>query len=393
MRVQQTENPTSLQFVLKVASRCNLNCSYCYVYNKGDSSWKTRPVYMPDEVLESALDRIRTWCLENRQERVSILFHGGEPLLAGHERFAGWCDRIRATLQDTSRVSLNLQTNAVLIDEEWTRIFRKYSISLGISMDGPREIHDRFRVTHDGHGSYDVVQAGISYMRDAGLPVSILCVVPFGANGAHVQRCFSELGAGRISYLLPDFTHDSIAAVWAAHGPSPCADFLIPAFDYWWNQGTLDVLVEPFMNITRLVMGGESVLDMLGNRPFGFVFVESDGSIEGLDVLKVCAEGTSNTGLNVLTDDFDKLSTLEQPQFRAVFSSPALPDACQSCRERMTCSGGYLPHRWSRGNSFNNASVWCRDLLLVFEHIRQRLGVSCEETRLRRAALEELKPC
>ena len=393
MRAPLPEGPSSLLFVLKVASRCNLNCSYCYVYNKGDSTWKSRPVYMPDDVLDAALDRIRAWCRSNRQERVSILFHGGEPLLAGHTRFAGWCDRIRAALHGTAQVSFILQTNAVLIDDEWTRIFRAYRVGVGISIDGPRDIHDRFRVTHDGRGSYDDVLAGIARMRQAGLPVSILCVVPFGADGARVHRGFTEMGAGRISYLLPDFTHDSIAGVWAAHGPAPCADFLIPAFDSWWSHDTLDVLVEPFLNITRLIMGGASILDILGNQPFRFVFVEADGSIEGLDVLRVCGEGTCATGLNVLRDDFDRLAGLEQPQIRAIFSSPPLPDDCHPCPERDTCSGGYLPHRWSKAAGFNNASVWCRDLLLLFEHIRRRLDVSCEETRSRRAALEELKPC
>jgi uncharacterized protein len=393
MHATLRDSPTSLLFVLKVASRCNLNCSYCYVYNKGDSTWKTRPAFMPDEVLEAALERIRGWCRSNHQERVTILFHGGEPLLAGPRRFTGWCDRIRAALAGTAIANFIIQTNAVLIDDDWIRIFRAYHISVGISIDGPRDIHDRFRVTHDGRGSYDDVLAGIERMRQANLPVDILCVVPFGTDGARVQRSFVEMGARRISYLLPDFTHDTISDVWAAHGPAPCADFLIPAFDDWWSQDTLDVLVEPFLNVTRLIMGGTSILDSLGNQPFGFVFIEADGSIEGLDILRVCGEGTCGTGLNVLRDDFQKMAALEQPHFRAIFSSPALPDDCQACPERDTCSGGYLPHRWSKAAGFNNTSVWCRDLLLLFQHIRCRLGVSREETRSRRAALEELNPC
>ena len=80
MRAPLLDHTPPLQFVLKVTSRCNLNCSYCYVYNKGDSTWKDRPVFMSDEVLDAALARIRAWCRASRQPRVSILFHGGEPL-------------------------------------------------------------------------------------------------------------------------------------------------------------------------------------------------------------------------------------------------------------------------------------------------------------------------
>src|SRR5207248_1564342 len=81
----------SLAFVLKVASRCNLNCAYCYVYNKGDETWRDRPVVMSDDVVEAAIDRIDAWCRGSGQTRVNVTFHGGEPLLAGRRRFDRWC--------------------------------------------------------------------------------------------------------------------------------------------------------------------------------------------------------------------------------------------------------------------------------------------------------------
>jgi uncharacterized protein len=76
-----------LNFVLKVVSRCNLDCSYCYVYNKGDTTWRSKPAIMPDEVFARALDRIRRYCEREGQRRVELTFHGGEPCLAGAAPF------------------------------------------------------------------------------------------------------------------------------------------------------------------------------------------------------------------------------------------------------------------------------------------------------------------
>jgi uncharacterized protein len=86
------------QFILKVASRCNLNCPYCYVYNKADATWKQRPPLMSDEIFGAALSRIRSHCLFTGQTYANIVFHGGEPCLIGVDRFDDWCTRAQAFL-------------------------------------------------------------------------------------------------------------------------------------------------------------------------------------------------------------------------------------------------------------------------------------------------------
>src|SRR5688500_2285726 len=87
-----------LQFVLKVTARCNLDCSYCYVFNKADQSWRSRSRVMPDEVFDAALARIRRHCDRSAQPVIRLMFHGGEPLLAGVPRFGRWLERIHTAL-------------------------------------------------------------------------------------------------------------------------------------------------------------------------------------------------------------------------------------------------------------------------------------------------------
>jgi uncharacterized protein len=223
-----------------------------------------------------------------------------------------------------------------------------------------------------------------------GVPLTVLAVIQPGVDGLVVHRSLRALGLNCINYLLPDFTHDTIGSMFQRYGPTPCADFLLPILEYWWDNESVDVRIGLFWYISQLILGGGSQIDIFGNQPLKFVFIESDGSIEGLDVLRVCGEGLASTGLHVLQNDFDELTKVENLQRAVIFDGLRLPAACRACPEQSTCAGGYLPHRYSAMRGFNNASIWCADILKLFGRLRYMLGVSVEETVLRRTVLESL---
>jgi len=386
----EPDRAPALQFILKVASRCNLSCSYCYVYNKGDESWRDRPSFMSDEIAAAALRRIREHCGRSAQGAVRITFHGGEPCLAGPARFAAWCDAARTALGDACELYLSMQTNGTLLDDEWIRVLRTQQVSVGLSLDGPAEVHDRFRVDHAGRGSHRAARHGLELLRDGGVPFQVLSVIQLGASGLAVHRHLLGLGATRIHYLLPDFTHDTIEPVRRLFGATPCADFLLPILDEWWASGSREVRIGLFWNMARVILGGDSELDMLGNQPYRYVFVETGGDIEGLDVLRVCGPSFATTGLNVLRDDFVAIYDRSEVQRKLIFEGPTLPSPCRACPEAETCGGGYLPHRYAAPRGFDNATVWCADMLLLMGRMRRLLDVDREETRQRRTVLEEL---
>ncbi|GLV55776.1 hypothetical protein KDH_26200 [Dictyobacter sp. S3.2.2.5] len=282
-----------------------------------------------------------------------------------------------------------IQTNGTLLNRAWAKVLLKHQVRVGVSMDGPEELHNTYRVDHKGQGSYENVVRGLNVLREENVPFGILSVIQLGADPLVIHHHFLSLGCKSISYILPDFTHDTILPIRERYGPTPCADFLIPIFDDWWFNGTLEVRIRDFWNVARLIMGGDSLTDSLGNNPFHFIFVETDGKIEGLDVLRVCSEGMTNTTLNVQYADFRDIAQVSALHTRAIFTGMPLPEACSSCPERDTCSGGYLPHRYSKQRGFDNSSIWCADLLRLFAHIRSRMGVSIEETQLRRQVLRE----
>ncbi|MBV8278599.1 MAG: radical SAM protein [Verrucomicrobia bacterium] len=372
------------QAILKVASRCNLNCSYCYVYNMADSTWASRPPLMTDEVFELALGRILQQCQATGQKQFRIGFHGGEPCLIGADRFDGWCARIRAVLGGLVRLSLVIQTNGTLLDGRWVDALRKHRVSVGISMDGPKEIHDTARVDRGGRGSYERVERGLRLLQEAEIPYGVGCVIPLGADPLIVHEHFLRLGCSKITYLMPHYTHDTISSVRRRYGATPCADFLIPIFDHWWFESTMDVQIEDLKNVARVIMGGRSLSEGIGNDPPCYVFIEPDGDIEGLDNLRACRDGLSQTKLNVRDADFSQLLRSDTMHAQAIFEGMPLAQTCRNCREGETCGGGYLAHRYSSDRGFDNPSVWCADLLKLFAHVRARMGVSVEETKERR---------
>lgn len=378
-------------FTFKVTARCNLNCSYCYVFNKGDDTWKSRPAIMSDDIFDSALGRIREFCNETGRDSISITFHGGEPCLAGVERINRWCNQIRSVLGDIASVRLTIQTNGTLLNPEWANLFREHDISVGISMDGPKRIHDQYRINHKGEGSYDSVIRGMHALKEAEINFSILSVINFDADPLEVHGHFSALDPYSISYLLPDFTHDTVQEVRGMYGRTPCSDFLIPLFDEWWFNGFIDQPIQPFWSIAKMILGGDNNLDCFGNQPLGFLFIEPDGTIEGLDVLRVCGNGLADTKYNVVHHSFKDFANSEGFNQRLIFQGQDIPTACTQCVEASTCAGGYVPHRYGTINGFNNKTIWCDDILQLFSHIRKRLQVSVQESLLRRQALTDLE--
>jgi uncharacterized protein len=374
----------------KVAARCNLNCSYCYVFNKGDTTWRQRPARMSQQVFEAGIARLREACLRSGRDEVSVTLHGGEPTLIGTTRARAFFEAARRGLEGVAEVRLVIQTNGTRLTREWVELFAEHRVDVGVSMDGPPAVHDRHRVDHRGRGSHGAVGRGLDLLREGGVPFAVLSVLDFDADPLEVHEHFCELDAAQISYLMPHFTHDDIAGVVARHGPTPCLDWLGPVLQHWWGDGTLRTAVQPFHSMARIILGGSSDLDLFGGAPLGFCFVETDGEIEGLDALKICEDGFAGTGHNVLTDGFDAFAADGGLHAETIFRGRPLPTACARCPEAQTCGGGYVPHRYRRGAGLDRPSVWCRDLLGLFGQLRRLLEVDHRETQARRRALAEL---
>lgn len=372
-------------FTLKVVSRCNLNCSYCYEFNKADQTWKNKPKVMSELVFLSFMDKLRKHVLEFEIEELILTFHGGEPFLAGIKTFESWLSRLTSGIP--ASIKFKIQTNGTLINEDWVRLLKQYNFSVGVSIDGDKKTHDRFRVYHSGKGSFDDIKHNLDLFNRYEVNYGILTVINPYSDPIAVHKSLLSLGTQSISYLYPDGTHDYHDSYTIAE---PVADYLIPIFDYWWANQTMNFKIQPFLHITELILGAESRSDTFGNSPTGFLFIDTDGQIESLDVLKVCGNGMAHTSLNVLEHDFSEIPSLNNYHSQLVLTGTHMPTACLGCPEKLTCGGGYIPHRYSRENSFNNPSIWCSDILKIFNHLRKTLEVDVNETAIRKQVMEEM---
>jgi uncharacterized protein len=358
--------------VLKVAAPCNLNCTYCYVYNARDQTFRNRPGMLDDEMARRVVERLKRYCDSRPNHRISICLHGGEPLLIGKERLRRLVALLRTEMGERLG-SLSLQTNAVLVGRSWAELLRELRLSVSVSLDGPARIHDAERVDRRGRGTHARTVAGIRNLLQAGMRVCALCVVRPGESGADVYHYMRSIGLRDLDFLLPDISHDDWYGHYGHFPPTAVADFLIAAAEAWLTEDNPDVSIRFLADIFRLALGGGQETDAFGGGPMSYVVIETDGSIQANDALRVCEEALGETGLNVMHNDLNELGNARPLVRDLVAGVISKPDACRSCPELDTCGGGYMPHRYSRANGFNNPSVWCADILKVFAYARQRL--------------------
>jgi uncharacterized protein len=244
-----------------------------------------------------------------------------------------------------------------------------------VSLDGSREQNDLSRPFRAGGSSYDrvikalgLIQANWRYKELFG---GLLAVIDLRNDPAEVFDALVATGAKSVDVLLPDSHHDSPPP--GRNGPYDVAygKWLARLFDHWIDGGR-DIELRYFEEIISLLLGGESKLEAIGATSVDLVVIESDGDIEAVDTLKMVGRQVTHTGLNVRSHSLDDAFLLPGIYSRNL-GYAALCDTCQRCRELAYCGGGYLPHRWGRGNGFLNPSVYCLDIQFLIDHIRRRI--------------------
>ena len=361
------------QFVLKVHSRCDLACDHCYVYESADQSWRGRPASIPSGVVFRAALRIAEHAKTHELDRVEVVLHGGEPLLAGVAGLRAVLVELENALHGVCRLDVKIHTNGVLLNEKFCELFSQYGVGVGISLDGDRTANDRHRNYRDGRSSYNAVVRAIRLLsgdRFRHLYSGLLCTIDIANDPVRVYESLLELDPLRLDLLLPHATWDAQPPR-TAGAATEYADWLIAIFDRWQADG-YPVRIRTFDSIIATLAGGDSATEALGLAPVRMVVIETDGTYEQADSLKVAYDGAPATGLSVFSHPVD--SALEHPGIAARQRGIAdLSAACQRCPVVSSCGGGMYAHRYKTGSGFDNPSVYCDDLLKLISHISSRL--------------------
>lgn len=379
--------PFVTSFLLKVASRCNLACDYCYVYEHPDQSWREQPKLMSLSTAAAFGRRLAEYLDDTGFDEVTVVLHGGEPLLLGKQRFRMLIEAVRNELPDASRqLSMSLQTNGVLLDAAWLDLFASYDMTVAVSADGPQS-HDMHRIDHQGRPTFQAVEGAIRLMtsqpRYADMFKGVLAVVDLAADPVETLTWAQRMKIPSIDFLLPDGTYENIPPGIAEPGIRDNAAvygrWLQRAFDSWYaSKG--DLRVRLFENVLDLTLGGESRTEGIGPGYFSILTVETNGEIQDVDVMKITDHGVPILGRkwNVVSSSFAEVLSSNFVRQRMELHQQ-LPPSCTSCSLAPVCGAGHLPHRYSKANGFANPSIYCGDLAHLIRHVnrvvRQDLGL------------------
>lgn len=373
--------------VLKIASRCNINCTYCYMYNLSDQTYIYQPKFISLENIELLFFRIREYLKETQSKSFHIGLHGGEPLLAGKQLIKKIV-KLKNSIENeiNSKITISVQTNGLLLNDSWVNFFYENNIGVGISFDGLKEYHDKFRLTKDGQGTHSKVEKIIKDLRSSEIGreifTNVLCVIHPDMDGKKLTRYFYELGLGGADFLLPDQNYSFQSDKY----PFPQENitygkFLTDAYDEWRLIDDPNFRIRKFGIIVNGFFGLQSHLDSLGMSPLNLFTIETSGEIEPVDTMKCCGESFTKTGHFLRDTSFSEIN--EIPQIKTgLLKGEILSNECTICEFKNICGGGYLPHRYKDG-SFNNPSIYCKDIKHLINHIKKDI-----KSEIRKASLK-----
>jgi len=386
--------------VLKIASRCNLNCSYCYMYNLGDKTYKNQPKVMSKETIKNIYKRIIEHCEEHNIKNFGIVLHGGEPLLAGQKYIEDFIAIGNNMSEGKIAFKYGLQTNGILINKEIVDSLEKLKIHIGVSLDGPKDLNDKYRFYHNGKGSYDDVIKGIKTLlnnnsyRDR---LGILSVMNINLNPIEAYQHIKELNVKGGDFLFPYGTYNNPPLGKEENVENTYyADWLIKIFDKWYDENEeTRPSIRLFGDITTSILGNDIMADYLGNKNNEVLVVETDGTMEAVDGLKSCGNGFTKTGANVNSHSINQ--ALDTPLAKLYhYSHKHLCKKCKLCPINETCGGGDLANRYSSEKGFDNPSIYCSDLEKLITHIQNKIidrlpTELIEETGIERLSVEKIQ--
>jgi uncharacterized protein len=192
------------QFLLKLHSRCNLSCDYCYIYTMADQTWRNRPHVMSPAIVAVVARRIAEHARAHSLDTVRIIFHGGEPLLSGPRPLVDAMRVIRGAVDARVRVEGLVQTNGTLLGEDVLDALESLKIRVGISLDGDVTGHDRSRRYRNGRGSHAEVVRALQRLRARPLLYGgLLSVVNLEADPVGTYEALLEFAPPMVDFLLP----------------------------------------------------------------------------------------------------------------------------------------------------------------------------------------------
>ncbi|OPL16737.1 MAG: anaerobic sulfatase maturase [delta proteobacterium MLS_D] len=353
----------SLSLLLKPASyRCNLECSYCF-YRRVAGVYEQPSTFMKYDVLDMLVKTAMT----SGARRVSFCWQGGEPTLMGVNFFRNAVELQRKYARPGQQVENLLQTNGVLLDDDWFRFLRDNRFLVGISLDGPENIHDAYRVDRNGEGTFQRVMDVVDGMRTGGVDFNILTLV-HDKNVRQPDRLYDFMRRNNFNYLqfIPCFEVDEKsgkALPYSVDGRE-LGEFYCRLFDRWYEDGFPYVSIRLFADILIYLVDGALTSCSWLEECKSYIVVEHNGDCYPCDFF-VYPEWRLG---NIMEDS---LASILDGKAREEFSAMKtdIPAACRHCPLFDFCHGDCTRFRWDGTGGYRDVSRYCETWLMLFRHI------------------------
>ena len=373
-----------------IGPACNLDCTYCFYLEKQSLYGPGEDFRMADEVLGTF---IRSYIETQPTPVVEFVWQGGEPTLLGLDFFRRVVE-LQQPFAPVKTIKNALQTNGTLLNEDWCRFLKQHNFMVGISLDGPREIHDRYRRDRQGRGSFDAVMRGLKLLQTYGVEYNVMASVAreTARQPLEVYRFFKEQGVEFIQFVpvierqsgafeqelglqlagpatLDREEANTAVTPWTVL-PEEYGDFLIAIYEEWVRKDVGQTFVMNFEWALNAWLGEPSPVCIHARQCGRSLVIEHNGDLFACDhyVYPQFKLG------NILGDDLSAMVEKSLQNSFGEHKESALPRWCRECEVLAACQGGCPKHRFAQSHYGEPGLHYvCAGYKKFFRHIRKYL--------------------
>ena len=366
-------------FVKPAGAMCNLDCHYCYYRDKNSLYPDSGTFRMTESLLEK-------YILQHFESApgpdVDFSWHGGEPTMLGLPFFKKIVSLQRNHKPAGWRVRNGIQTNGLLLDEDWGRFLASEGFRVGLSLDGPAELHDSYRITRGGKPTHEKVMQAYELLRKMEVHTDLLCVVHSRNVDAplSVYRFFREIRGTYLGFLPAVERSQETAQGVSPYTPSSEAygTFLCRIFDEWLQRDVGRIAIQTFEEAARPVLGQEHSLCVFRETCGQIPVLEHNGDFFPCDHF---VDRDHRLG-NILETPLDQLLDSEEQRSFGEAKRSALPRYCRECEVLAMCNGGCPKYRFiETPDGEPGLNYLCAGLKRFFMHAREPLAKLASRNR------------
>lgn len=341
----------------------------------GDDNWKNLTKFISQETTEALCESLSEF-VTKQKKKFSVVLHGGEPFLLGEKKLFQLFQQLRDVLPLDYPISI--QTNGILITNDLLDICSKFNVSIAVSIDGPEEIHDKFRVTHKDSGTFAEVLKGYRILADHPnadfLNAGLLAVIDPLSNAEDVYSFFKKLAAPSVDFLYKDGNHSKLPLNKSSINSTEYGEWMTDLMDVYLNDSN-PLQIRVLDDMLKVLLGGTVSKEGSGMTNFAIVIIDTDGTIMKNDTLKSAYNGADKFAKKTNIKDVKLYDFLNSDEFISYcnMQRPTHP-SCLNCAELQICGGGMILNRWSNERHFDNPSVYCSDQLHLIRKMRNEVA-------------------